>query len=286
MVLVAGAGLFLYADGNANNIRSKLTGAEEKLQLVPHKALYNISLHSVKSAAKVINVEGQILYAMQQTCEGYLGNHHFNLLYEYADTPGLHVTSDFTSFENFAGNKLEFFSSRNRESDLIEEYSGEAKLNAAGDGLVQYLQPLARDFDLPEGALFPNQHTLKVIEAARKGDKFYTATVFDGSDEKGPVIVNAFILDSGVPLVPMNASVSNDSKGVESPLLDTKSWKVRLAFFPLESELSEPDYEMTVRLHENGVISDMFVEYTDFSVTQKLVAIEENSKAECKNNGR
>lgn len=287
LILVSGVGVFLYTEGNAKNIRSKLMGdTTDKTVLVPHKALYNIALHSVKNTSKVINVEGQMLYSMERTCEGYLSNHHFNLLYEYEDTPGLMVTSDFTSSENFAGNKLEFFSSRNRESDLIEEYSGAASLDAKGTGIAQYIQPLERDFILPEGTVFPTQHTFNVINAAKKGQKFYTATVFDGSDETGPLLVNAFILDSGAPLAPVNASLSKTSKAVSSQLLDTKSWKVRLAFFPLESDLSEADYEMTVRLHENGVISDMFVEYTDFSVTQKLVAIEEITKAECRNNDR
>lgn len=36
---------------------------------------------------------------------------------------------------------------------------------------------------------------------------------------------------------------------------------------------------MSLIFHENGVVSDMVVEYKDFSVTQKLVALEPLSDA-------
>jgi len=44
---------------------------------------------------------------------------------------------------------------------------------------------------------------------------------------------------------------------------------------------TEADYEMDVIFHENGIISDMFIEYKDFSVTQKLVALEKIKKENC-----
>jgi hypothetical protein len=38
---------------------------------------------------------------------------------------------------------------------------------------------------------------------------------------------------------------------------------------------------MSLVFHENGLISDMLIEYDDFSVTQKLVALEKVDAASC-----
>ena len=47
-----------------------------------------------------------------------------------------------------------------------------------------------------------------------------------------------------------------------------------MAFFPMKTATAISDYEMNAVIHENGIISDMRVDYKDFSVTQKLVALE------------
>ena len=52
------------------------------------------------------------------------------------------------------------------------------------------------------------------------------------------------------------------------------SCEPRWTAFPLHSESEVADYEMSIVFHENGVISDMFIEYDDFSVRQKLLALE------------
>ena len=38
---------------------------------------------------------------------------------------------------------------------------------------------------------------------------------------------------------------------------------------------------MTLLFHDNGIISDMEIDYQDFSVSQTLVALEEIKWAEC-----
>jgi hypothetical protein len=55
-----------------------------------------------------------------------------------------------------------------------------------------------------------------------------------------------------------------------------------MAVFPLEGEdTATSDYEMTLVFHENSVISDMLVDYDDFSVAQKLVALEKIEPVSC-----
>jgi hypothetical protein len=237
--------------------------------LVPHKALYDINLVGTKSGSQIVNIKGQMFYEWQSACDGWISNHRFNLYYEYADSPAMQITSDFSTYETFDGKTMNFTSQRKRDGRLFEELRGAASLGEDSKGEVTYSIPKDLVFDLPKGSLFPMGHTLNVIDMITKGKKFYKATIFDGSDEEGPVEVNAFIGKS------VNApSRVKPSPEIDMNLINNPARQVRLAFFPLNDPSATSDYEMNVIFHQNGIISDMLIEYDDFTVSQKLVALE------------
>lgn len=240
--------------------------------LMPHQALYDIRLKETVSGSQILNVSGQMFYEWKPSCEAWITNHRFNLLYEYADMPSMRVTSDFSTFEAFDGSSLDFVSIRRRDGEVFEEFRGRAIFppnDNEAPGRVEYTMPAGLEYDLPAGTLFPMAHTQAALQAAKRGDRFLNAVIFDGSDAEGPVEVNAFIGDS------VNAMAHLDSSaGLDPGLLNVPAWQGRLAFFPLEGGEGLADYEMSVILHNNSVVSDMIVEYDDFTVSQKLVALD------------
>jgi hypothetical protein len=236
--------------------------------LAPHKALYEIKLAATKSGSQIVNVNGQMFYEWQPSCDAWISNHRFNLVYEYADAPPMHITSDFSTFETFDGQSMEFISQRKRDRQLFEELRGRAVLGEEG-GEAVFTQPPGLSFALPPGAMFPMGHTLNVLQSMRAGKTFYRAVIFDGSDAEGPVEVNAFI---GKPVA--TGAIQKAAAGFDAVLLKSPARRVQLAFFPLKDAAADSDYEMSLVFHENGVISDMTIEYDDFSVTQKLIALE------------
>ncbi|MBI2234546.1 MAG: cell envelope integrity EipB family protein [Micavibrio aeruginosavorus] len=237
-------------------------------KILPHKAIYKIEMISKRSSAQVLNISGEMFFALKSTCDAWTTDHRFNLLYEYADSAPMRITSDFTTYESHTGDNFDFNSRRRRDGVLYEELRGLAMITD-GAGTADYTLPQDLEFGLPEGTLFPMAHTASVLRVAREGKKFFGATIFDGSDEEGPAEVTAFI---GKPVNAMAQMAP--SAAIDTALLNTPAWRMRLAFFPLSSAESEADYEMDIVLHDNGVISDMVVDYKDFSVTQKLVALE------------
>lgn len=236
----------------------------------PHKALYELKLSGKKSSSKISNITGKMLYEWNSSCDAWIANHHFDVTYEYIEMPPLRVTSNFSTYESFDGHDFNFSSQRKREGIVFEEYRG--KVERAEDGSQKtaiYSVPDNLKFDLPEGTLFPMAHTLEVLEKVKAGKPFYKATIFDGSDEKGPVDINSF----AGKVTPYN--IPEDYKDhIDASLVQNTSWNMRLAFFPLIDFETMADYEMSLMFHENGVISNMNVEYGDFSVSQTLVAIE------------
>lgn len=236
--------------------------------LTPHKALYDINLVATRSGSQVINISGQMFYEWKPTCDAWITDHRFNLFYEYADTPSMRVTSDFSTFETFDGESFSFSARRRRDNNLYQEFRGNATVADKG-GEAVFTIPEDINFELSKGAMFPMGHTVELVKKARSKKKFFQAVVFDGSDDEGPVEISTFIGK------PANAlKVVAPSEDLDMSLLNTPAWNVRMAVFPTLGDEESADYEMSMIFHENGIISDMLIDYDDFSVTQKLVALE------------
>lgn len=241
-----------------------------------HKALYDITLVEKGSSSQIVNISGHMYYAVNRTCDAWTTDHRFQIAYDYADSPAMVMTSDFSAYELNDGSSLSFNSRRNRNGEAVEEFSGQAS-TGQGEGMADYSLPSDLKMPLPPGTLFPMAHTIELLRQAKAGKKFYTATIFDGSDDEGPVQVSAFI---GKP-VPAPTAVAADSR-IDPALRKRPGWKVRMAFFPLnDPEAEGADYEMDALLLDNGVIDDMRIEYRDFTVTQDLTALEPMPNVNC-----
>ena len=245
--------------------------------MVPHKALYSIEMISKRSSSQVINIHGQMYFALQPRCEAWSTDHRFNLYYEYADAAPMQITSDFTTYEPLDGQSFDFTSRRRRDGALYQELRGTAVRDEQGQGHVTYSTPEGLTFEIPEGGLFPMAHTQAMMENIQAGRKVFSAVVFDGSDEEGPIEINTVVGRS------FDTQALKASAGLDQTLLASPARKVRMAFFPLANDSESSDYEMDVVLHDNGVISDMTVDYGEFSVSQKLVALEKVEMPVCGN---
>lgn len=239
-------------------------------KMVPHKALYDISLRSVYSSAQIANISGKMYYEWKPMCDAWVSSHRFTLLYEYADSPAMIVTSDFTTYETMDGTSFSYASKRERDGQLYQVIRGQAE-----NGQAVMTSPEGLTFDLPKETFFPVAHTVALLDKAWSGEKFFNSIIFDGSDEEGPVEVNAVISGD------KDISGMTFADNVDTSLLESPAKSVRLAFFPLESDMPNADYEMSISLHDNGVISDMDIEYSDFSLRQRLVALERIKPVTC-----
>ncbi|MGB0719060.1 MAG: EipB family protein [Bdellovibrionales bacterium] len=245
--------------------QSAAAGAE----LAPHKALYDIRLKGARNGSQIVDIKGKMLYEWGEDCDGWNTKHRFDILYEYADSPAMRITSDFSNFESYDSESLNFVSTRKKDGQPFEAVRGAAQIAQNKKGKADYTRPKGLSYDLPAGTLFPTAHSMDVLKAIKAGRKFHNAVIFDGSDEDGPVEVNTFIgAKIEAPLHdPAGASI-------DQALLQSPAHKVRLAFFPLKDRLETADYEMSLTLLENSVITDMSIDYDDFTIHQSLIALE------------
>lgn len=245
--------------------------------IAPHRALYSLSLASAKSSSGVVGATGAMVYEWGETCDGWTVQQRFRLRLQYAEQDNVDVSSSLVTWESKDGLRYRFNERRLRNGDVDEEVKGEAKLDGPGKGgAAEFSKPEAATLPLAPGVLFPTAHTILLIERARAGDQLVTRNVFDGATVENASQISAVI---GPELKP--GASSADEKLPKSPLLNRPSWRMRLAFFPPNNTNEQPDYELGMRLLDNGVSQDMSLDYSDYVIRAKLDDIEPLPRPSC-----
>lgn len=232
--------------------------------IAPHRALYEIELTSVKSGSQLSGLSGKMYFEWKRDCDAWNTDNRSVLYYSYSDGTTTRVNSDFITREDLKGKDFNFSAKRSSDGKVIEEYRG----HASGEKAV-YSIPAGHVVDLPRGTLFPMGHTAEIMHRMKGGEKYFTVPLFDGSDDKNPPEVSVFI-GSGTKA----PEAVSGSKKVDTALMASPAHKMHIAFFPADSDTDASDYEMDLIAHDNGVVSDIDITYNNFSIRQKLVALQ------------
>lgn len=250
-----------------------LAPAPQAAEIAPHRALYTMTLGSTRGDSGVVGATGAMDYEWGETCDGWTIEQRYRLKMRYAESRDVDVTSSFVTWESKDGLRYRFNQRQTRNGALDQEIRGEAKLDGPGrGGVAVFSKPKPQTLKLAAGVLFPSAHTILLIDRAKAGDTFLTRQVFDGATDENAVQVSAVI---GNRVTPDQISAKL------SPLLERPGWRVRLAFFPEDAKAEEPDYELGMRLLDNGVSTDMTIDYGDYSIRAKLDDIEPLGKPSC-----
>jgi hypothetical protein len=246
--------------------------------LAANRARYAVSLSSAKPDSGVVAVEGNMTVETAEACDGWTTEQRNKFTVHYAeDNPDLVLSATFVSWESRDGLRFRFSQREQKNGELDKEISGEAQLSGKGEGgTVNFTRPNASTLELPAGVLFPTAHTALLIDRASAGEGFVAAKVFDGTNDDNANDVTAVI---GAP---QNAdATAAGTSSVKTPLLKRPSWRVHLAFFPADITVDKPDFELTMRLLDNGISGDTVLDYGDFAIKAKLDEIEALPKPAC-----
>ncbi len=250
--------------------------------IVPHQAIYEMSLGDIRSGADINDVQGRMLFRWSDACEGWEVEQRYVLEFVYSEGESLALSSTYETWEAKDGSAFNFSYKTETNGRADEDIQGVASL-PGGDvgGTARYRLPNRVTEDLPAQTFFPTAHTVELIENAVSGIRFFTAHMFDGTDVQTAVELSAVI---GRPVDAADEdSNAEPARGddVDSPLMDGRSWPVRLAFFPVDEQLAEPEYEMSMQVFENGIVDNLVIDYGDFQVIGRLATIEEISDGGC-----
>lgn len=254
------------------SLAALLGGASGATDLAPYRAAYTLRLDGSGTGAAVIDARGAMTAEWAEGCDGWTVQQRIVLELTNANDEALVTDTGFTSWESRDGLNYRFSLRTMRNDQLAEEYRGDAQFPGLGKaGEARYTIPESRKMPLPAGTLFPMVHSAELVKAAESGKQTLVVVVFDGATKEGMAEISAFIGQRQAP----------DSKEKDETLTNRISWPVRLAFFNAGADAAEPQYELSLKMYDNGVAGDQIMDFGDFRVRAKLLRIEALPKPKC-----
>jgi len=251
-------------------------------KLVPHRAIYEMTLDEARSASGITGIDGRMVFEFTGSpCDGYSLN--MRMVTEMTDSQGQSNLTDLRSstWEQGDGKKFRFQSAQYLNDKLGDVTMGRAVRAAPSETVkVNLSQPAHAELDLPGPILFPTQHSIALIDKAVAGQHLFQARIYDGS-EKGRKVYDttSFI---GKLVKPHSDDATLEPAAKEKKLGDLPSWPVSIGYFePKHGDLT-PSYQIDFRLYENGVSRNLLIDYGDFSIQGKLTSLEYLKPQECK----
>ena len=238
-------------------------------QIVPHKALYRLSLKGTPGGTDVVAVGGKMAFEWRDTCDGWAINQRNLMILEKAEGLTHSVDSTMTTWEAKDGSSFRFIVDKDFGAGGGEALEGLAQRSSSGSVTAGFTEPEQVEMELPSDVMFPSQHTIALLEKIANGEKFFSASLFDGSEFEPAGFVSAAI---GLKVVP---------QGEEDPLISGPYWPVRLAFYGPENKTESPDYELAVDLHENGIARRLEIHFKEFTVNVALERLERFKPGGC-----
>lgn len=254
------------------------------IALVPHRAVYDMSLKDALAASNISNIRGRLVFDFAGSpCAGYTLKSR--LVTEVVDREGNSALTDLrsTTWEGSAGDRFRFENSQYVGSQLSEKVAGNASRGKGEDGLkIEIKEPGKKTLNLDGGALFPTQHSLAILNAAGNGETVLQADIFDGSEQGDKLFKTTTFI--GKPVVPVAGEAAVEAP-YDEKLKGVTAWPVAISYYePPENPAQDdglPVYELSFQLFANGVSKDLLIHYGTFMVNGKLAGIEYHEPESC-----
>lgn len=234
--------------------------AASAADIVPHQAIYSLRLAEVHSSSNFNGVSGAAVSLIERTCEGWAVDEQVVMNMSTNVGGAINREMTFKATESFDGKSFRFNSVNVTNGD-VEAFKGSAKVRGDGSAEAEFITPRPFEMPLSGDVHFYIGTTSWLIDLAKSGAKTGETFTFDGSDTDGAQKMTAFIL----PDKRKHPELKGDPE-----LLKGQAWNVRLAFFKTKGQASKPEFEIEVRLLENGVITNYRLIFDDLTVDQVL----------------
>jgi len=244
------------------------------VELLPHRAVYRMSLISATRGSEVVAADGAMFYRFAQACDGWTIENRTYLRLTYENGADAETVWNYASWEANDGLGFRFHARYDQDGRIIERLEGEADLSGKGAaGTARFVRPAEKVIMLPKGTLFPTEHLRKLIDAAAAGGGGLAEIVFDGASLDNPFLVNALL----GPLPKADADALTAATGLEPAAV----WWTRMAFFPYYSLKALPEFEIGAEYRADGVADSITQHFDEFSLKVRLKELEVLPAPDC-----
>ena len=223
----------------------------------------------------IAGVRGRILYDFDgNACQGY--SLKFRQVSELDTGEGKVSTSDLrsTTWEGADAKSFKFTSENFIDQNLVDAVDGHAERDATKTA-VDLKKPRHKSLDLDPGVVFPTEHMVRAIEAARAGKTILDFPVYDGSDTGDKVFNTLTVIGREIGAGERN---HDDAAAAEPKLAAVPRWPVTISYFDKDktenSGEQTPAYAIGFELYANGISRALTLDYNDFVINGKLTSLE------------
>ena len=245
----------------------------EAVQLAPHRAVYELSGRSAGGFGRSGSLRGLLTYELMEDCDGWSVNQKAGLDVAAAEGESHRFEWSQATWEAKDGSSYRYFIKDSQDGNTGNQRRGELVYAKPGaEGKLTTELPARGETDVPP-VLLPVQHTLKLLQHADSGEPVFLAQIFDATVDEKPVEISAGF---GPTLPHPNADIQKFA-----PLKDVPSRHIDLAFFVQNQPDGTPDFEQSIELFDNGVVSKVSFEFGGLPVLGTLRKLEMLEPQKC-----
>ncbi len=240
----------------------------------PHRAVYDITLLRAQGGSGIADMSGRMVYELTgNPCVGYSQNMRF--VTNVVNQEGVTSLTDLrtTSWEDAASRAFRFNSSQYKDRKLTETTVGDAsRTDGSGRLKIALTRPAKKQLDLQPQAMFPIQHSRELVVRAQRGERLFTADLYDGSEKGDKVYTTVSFI--GNKRAPGNVEGLDEVESAK-PLLKVPSWPISISYYEPETQRQDalPTYELSFLYYANGVSRRLMIDYGSFAVRGVLKEI-------------
>ncbi len=222
----------------------QVAAQDTPIALVPHRAIYDLTLGETRGNSQIIGVRGRILYDFDgNACEGY--SLEFRQVSELDTGEGKVSTSDLrsTTWEGADAKSYKFTSQNFVNQNLVDSVDGHAEHGPTATA-VDLSKPERKNLDLDAKVVFPTEHMMRVIAAARAGQSILSFPVYDGSETGEKVFDTLTVI--GKEMAP-GEHKHDDAAADEPKLASVPRWPVTISYFEKDKSKQNTDQNSGLR---------------------------------------
>lgn len=237
--------------------------------LAPHRAAYDLSLFKASGSNAPVAASGHIVYDFTgSACEGYTVA--FRQFTELTPSEGEPRPSDMrsTTYESADHKTFRFRVDHLDGERVTSTVDGTATRSDDGALSLALRQPAAAQADFDQDVTFPTDMMLRALKAARAGEPILALKVFDGSDGGDKIYHTMTVI--GKPATQPLTDATKDNAAMKG----MRRWTTRVSYFDVEKVDAPPVYTLTFQMWDNGVSSDLVIDYGDFQLKGEMTKLE------------
>ncbi|MCB5176763.1 MULTISPECIES: cell envelope integrity EipB family protein [Microvirga] len=246
--------------------------SKNPVQLVPHRAVYDLSLLRSEGSRGVEAARGRIAMDFGgNACEGYTLTYRQVTVLDSTESGSRTVDTRTATYEAGDGLSMRFKSTSTMQGLTREGVDGDAKLSPDGTLDVRFKQPKDATFAADGQPIFPTEHLKRLIEAGREGRRTLAVRVYDGSDD-GKKIYDTLAL-IGNRIEP-GAGAGLEEAVRQDAVASSPRWPVTISYFTDGTGDQTPVYTISFELYENGISRALKLDYGDFALKGDLQSLQ------------